>query len=90
MKTARAGAYRQTELAIWSSLPMRVRIRLQMHQHISKTSEFLQQPVLDQVADTVAVLDRQLCLNLDVDVSEILQPRLPHPEFFNLPNARHF
>ena len=40
-----------------SPLPMCMWVRLQMHQHISQAGEFLQQPVFNQVADTVAFYD---------------------------------
>ena len=60
------------------SLPLvDMRVRLQMHQHVSQAGEFFNKPILDQVADAMALIDRQLSIDLDVNVGEILQAGLP-------------
>ena len=62
---------------------MDMRVWLQMNQDIPQADKFLNELVFDQMPNAMALLNAELSINLDVDVSEIFQAGLAYPQLFN-------
>lgn len=76
---APAGSSTLSFLVIWR--------RLNMNHDIKKLREVRQQVTLYLVGDLMPGIDRQVAINLHVELDKVTNPALSHSTRFNLPNT---